>query len=86
MSKIKDSIDWDALADHSELDEWLTPEELSEADVLHLERQSLMTELHDLAERMLKRLDRMKYYGEALDYDEFEFLHREVLRIKKNFG
>ena len=86
MSKIKDAINWDQLADASELEDYLTPEELSEADLLRLERLSLGTELNELSERMLKRLDRMKYYGETLDYDEFEFLHREVLRIKKNFS
>lgn len=87
MSKTKDALlNWDGLADAHELDEYFTPDELTETEVLDLERLSLHKELEELSGRMLRRLDRMKYYGEALDYDEFEFLHREVLRIKGNFS
>ncbi len=83
---MKDSIDWDSLADASELDDFLSPEELSEIDVMRLERQSLGQELEDLALRMLRTLDRVRLYGEAIDPDEFDFLHREVLRLRKLFA
>jgi hypothetical protein len=83
---MKETVDWEKFADAHELDDYLHPDDLSEVEVMALERLSLGKELEELAERILRRLDRMKYYGEALDYDEFEFLHREVLRLRKNFG
>jgi hypothetical protein len=89
MSKTKDALlNWDDLADahEHELDAYLTPETLSEAEVSALERQSLGKELEELALRMQKTLDRVRYYGESIDADEFDFLHREVLRITKNFS
>lgn len=81
---MKDQIDLREFADASELDEFLTPEELTEAEVIALERQTIAQELDELATRMQKSIDRVRYYGEVIDSDEFDFLHREVLRIRKN--
>jgi hypothetical protein len=86
LSKLKETVDWEKFADAHELDDYLGPEELTELEVMTLERLSLSKELEELAERMQKSLDRVRYYGESIDADEFEFLHREVLRLRKNFG
>jgi hypothetical protein len=86
MGGVKDSTLWSEGCELDELDAHLTPEELSETETLMLERQTIAAELRDLAERMKRTLDRVKYYGENVDADEFEFLHREVLRIQGNLG
>jgi hypothetical protein len=35
---------------------------------------------------MLRHSDRMRYYNENITWDDFDFLHREVRRIMKEYS
>lgn len=58
--------------------------DINETDMLALQIQTIMDEIATLSLRVLRHLDRMKYYGEPVTQEELEFLMSELNRISRD--
>lgn len=62
--------------------EHLGTNDLTEDQVRDLRDQTVCNDIDLLVGRMMKSLDRWKYYAEPVDMDEFDYLKRELERIR----
>lgn len=59
--------------------------DFSEEEMLDLQRKSALTELEFLDVKLMKLIDRMKYYGEAIDLGDLEGIRADVRHTIKVF-
>lgn len=67
-----------------ELDEWAS-QNLSESEVMGLQVQVILTALREVSERLVRKIDRMRYYDDIFTLEDAEGLNAELKRIGRDF-